>query len=180
MKSIALAGAAAVGLILAPLPSFAQGMDGMEMAVPSCTPMAAPPATLSGWTVKAPITSADKPAGVAAAALTPGQGALVTLHPTRSVSYVTQPEKPGGSVASGGLLSVVIADTGTYQVSLSSGAWIDVLRDGKALISMAHSPGPACSGIRKTVQFALQPGSYVVQLSANAAPMIQVMVSKVQ
>ncbi len=31
-------------------------------------------------------------------------------------------------------------------------------------MSGAHAPGPACSGIRKTVQFPLQPGRYVIQL----------------
>ena len=43
----------------------------------------------------------------------------------------------------------------------------------------AHAPGPACTGIRKTVQFPLQPGHYVLQISANADPTIAVMISTV-
>lgn len=148
-------------------------------AAPKCTEMVAPPPALAGWTSKQDVKSALKADGLAQAALTIDHGANVALHPTREVAYVTQPDKPGGSVASGGLLSVSIATAGTYQVNLSSGAWIDLLQDGKAVLSTAHAPGPACTGIRKTVQFPLQPGRYVLQLSANADPAIQVMVSRV-
>jgi len=165
-------------LTAALLASGAAGAQEMQ-AAPKCTEVVAPPPALAGWTSKTDITSASKADGLAQAALTIDHGANVTLHPTREVSYVTQPDKPGGSVASGGLLAVSIATAGTYQVNLSSGAWIDLLQDGKAVISTAHAPGPACTGIRKTVQFPLQPGRYVLQLSANADPIIQVMVSRV-
>ncbi|HUO01769.1 MAG TPA: hypothetical protein VMU31_03245, partial [Rhizomicrobium sp.] len=117
--------------------------------------------------------------GLSAAALTIGHGARVTLAGTREVSYITQPDKPGGSVAHGGLLSVTIDKPGTYQVNLSSGAWIDLVRDGKSVLSTAHAPGPACTGIRKTVQFPLQPGRYVLQISAESNTTMLVMVSRV-
>jgi hypothetical protein len=45
-------------------------------------------------------------------------------------------------------------------------------------MSGAHAPGPACSGIRKTVQFSLQPGRHVIQLSANGDPTIAVLISR--
>jgi len=102
----------------------------------------------------------------------------VSLRHTREVQYVVQPEKPGGSVAYGGLLMLDVKTAGTYQVNLSSGAWIDMLKDGAAVMSGAHAPGPACSGIRKTVQFPLQPGRHVIQLSANGDPTIAVLVSR--
>jgi len=165
-------------LAAALLASGAAGAQEMQ-AAPKCTELVAPPPALAGWTSKQDVSSASKADGLPRAALTIDRGATVALHPTREVSYVAQPDKPGGSVASGGLLSVSIATAGTYQVNLSSGAWIDLLQDGKAVLSTAHAPGPACTGIRKTVQFPLQPGHYVLQLSANADPIIQVMVSRV-
>jgi hypothetical protein len=165
-------------LTTAMLASGAAGAQEMQ-AAPKCTEMVAPPPVLAGWTSKQDVKSALKADGLAQAALTIDHGANVTLHPTRDVSYVTQPDKPGGSVASGGLLSVAVATAGTYQINLSAGAWIDLLQDGKAILSTAHAPGPACTGIRKTVQFPLQPGRYVLQLSANATPDIEVMVSRV-
>ncbi|HEY4274493.1 MAG TPA: hypothetical protein VGM68_03335 [Rhizomicrobium sp.] len=152
----------------------------MREPAPKCEAMVAPPPALAGWTNKSDVASATKADGLTQAALTIDKGATVALHPTRDVSYIAQPDKPGGSVSNGGLLAVSIATAGTYQINLSSGAWIDLLQDGKAVLSTAHAPGPACTGIRKTVQFPLQPGRYVLQLSANAAPDIQVMVSRVQ
>jgi hypothetical protein len=169
----------ALALVFMATTAQAQGMGGMEMPAAACTAMVAPPSALAGWSAKTPVTSADKSDGLAAAAIKPGKSVLVALHPTREVGYVMQPEKPGGSVAKGGLLALDVADAGTYQVSLDSGAWLDVLKDGAPAMSSAHAPGPACTGIKKTVQFPLQPGRYVIQISANADPNIQVLVSKV-
>jgi hypothetical protein len=167
-------------LLLAPLAAQAQSMPGMAMPSANCPATPAPlPPVLAAWPDKAPVTSATQPSGFDAAMLSPGKAASVTLHPTRQVQFVTQPEKPGGSVAHGGMLAVTIADAGTYQISLGSGAWIDLLKDGAAQMSTAHAPGPACSGVRKTVQFAMVPGRYVIQVSGNADPAIQVLVSKV-
>ena len=155
-------------------PAFAQEMQ----APPKCASVAAPPPALAGWSSKQDLAAAAKEDGLASAALTMNHAAVVTLLPTRDVSFITQPDKPGGSVAHGGLLGVTIASVGTYQINLSSGAWIDLVRDGKSVLSTAHAPGPACTGIRKTVQFPLQPGHYVLQISANADPAIAVMVSQ--
>lgn len=166
--------------LLAPLVVQAQPMPGMAISPANCPATQAPlPPVLAAWPDKTSVTSATQRSGFDSAILSPGKAASVTLHPTRQVAFVTQPEKPGGSVAHGGMLAVTIADAGTYQISLSNGAWIDLLRDGVAQVSTAHAPGPACSEVRKTVQFAMVPGRYVIQLSGNADPAIQVLVSKV-
>lgn len=158
-------------------PALAQEM---QHAPANCPADAKPlPAALSAWTNKASLDAAGSAVGLKAAALAPGKAVTVTLHHTREVQYISQPEKPGGSVAYGGLLMLDIKNAGTYQINLSSGAWIDLLKDGAAVMSSAHAPGPACSGIRKTVQFPLQPGRYMIQLSANGDPTVAVMVSHV-
>jgi len=58
------------------------------------------------------------------------------------VTYVTPPGKPAadGHVGQFGLR---VDHPGTYRVILSSGGWIDMLRNGAAVASTAHSPGPA-------------------------------------
>lgn len=137
------------------------------------------PAVLSGWTGKKNLVSSDRAALLNATLLPLGQRTIVVLHPTREVRYVTQPEKPGGSVAYGGMVAFSISDPGTYQVSLSSSAWIDILKNGAPLVSATHAPGPKCSSIRKTVAFLLQRGRYVLQVSANADPTLAVMVTRV-
>jgi hypothetical protein len=137
------------------------------------------PVPLIGWQKKGNLTSATQASALDVAALPLAQGMIVSLHPTREVSYVIGPEKPGGSVAHGGMVSVSIHQAGRYQVSLGSRAWIDLVKDGAPISSADHAPGPRCSTIRKTVVFALQPGNYVLQISANADSTLPVMVTLV-
>lgn len=170
------ASAAFFSAFLFAAPALAQEM---QHAPANCPADAKPlPAALSAWTNKASLDAAVGAAGLSGAALTPGKAVRVNLHHTRGVQYIAQPEKPGGSLAYGGMLMLNVKDAGTYQVNLSSGAWIDMLKDGAAVMSGAHAPGPACSGIRKTVQFPLQPRRYVIQLSANGDPTIAVLISR--
>lgn len=173
MRTAALAGLLA-GVALAPHPVWA------EMEAPKaerCAPTdAALPPELAPWTARTTLHAASDAAGLRAAVLAPGQAVSATLHPTRSVTYGVQPEKPGGSVAYGGLFSLPIARAGTYRIVLGSGAWIDVLDGKKALASVAHKPGPACSTARKTVDFALSARTYTVQISANADPALAILV----
>jgi len=101
-------------LAAALLASGAAGAQEMQ-AAPKCTELVAPPPALAGWTSKQDVSSASKADGLPRAALTIDRGATVALHPTREVSYVAQPDKPGGSVASGGLLSVSIESCSYFQ-----------------------------------------------------------------
>jgi hypothetical protein len=135
------------------------------------------PAELAGWTDKTSLTAATSAAGLAKAALVPGKAYAATLAPTPDVAYVTQPEKPGGTVSKGGLFSLTIDKPGAYVIALGSGAWIDLLKDGVGARSTAHGRGPACTTLRKMVTFDLTPGAYVVQISANAEATLPIMVA---
>ncbi|MBN9532871.1 MAG: homogentisate 1,2-dioxygenase [Alphaproteobacteria bacterium] len=161
----------AIALFFQPLPVWA--------AAPAACPAMdkALPAPLVGWTKPVPLTAATRTDTLEEAVLTLGHSAHVRLQPTRSVHYAVQPDKPGGSVSHGGLLAITIAKPGTYQVSLGSGAWVDVVEDGKKVVSSAHGHGPACSTIRKAVAFPLKPGRHVIQISANADAALAIMVT---
>ncbi|ABE63535.1 hypothetical protein Nham_2757 [Nitrobacter hamburgensis X14] len=63
-----------------------------------------------------------------------------------------------------------VREAGTYRVALDSAAWIDLVRGRQAVISIAHGHGPACTGIRKIVDFPLAPGLYTLQIAANGQP----------
>ena len=63
-------------------------------------------------------------------------------------------------------------------MALGSGAWIDVVKDGKAIESTAHGHGPDCSGVRKVVDFPLQPGSYTLQVAANGQAQLPLLVTR--
>jgi hypothetical protein len=167
--------AAVVGL--APFVALAQSMPAPSTA--ACATMDANlPADLTGWSAKAPMAAATKASGLSKAMLSTGQGVEATLPLTPDVTFVTQPEKPGGTVSHGGMFGLNIDKAGTYVIALSSGAWIDVLKDGKPLVSTAHARGPECSTLRKMVDFPLQPGRYVLQVSANADPTLRLMLAR--
>ena len=101
-----------------------------------------------------------------------------TLFHTPEVNYAARPVKPGGSVAYGGLLQIAIAEPGTYRVALGNASWVDVVKDGEKVESIHHGGGPACSGIRKMVDYPLQKGEYFVQLSAGGDAQTGVLVVK--
>ncbi|MDF2639883.1 MAG: hypothetical protein K0R64_2867 [Novosphingobium lindaniclasticum] len=178
--------AAAVLLAWAPAgAALAQDMPGMGTVCPADAQAAALPAELSGWTRRVPLAAGRDAAS--AARLVPGTAIEGRLSPTPEVRYALRPEKPGGSVSFGGIFAFTVAETGRYRVALGSAAWIDLIRVGEAagsgtpgrgLASIAHGHGPDCSGIRKMVDFALEPGDYLVQIAANANEKMPLLVAR--
>lgn len=150
-----------------------------ESTHPACTGApVAPPPELAAWPSQGALTAAAKAGDLASASLVIGKAFKATLQHTPDVKYVLRPEKPGGSVSYGGLLQVTITEAGSYRLALGNASWIDVVKDGAAMLSTAHKPGPACSGIRKMVDFKLEPGVYTVQLSAGADTATGILVAK--
>ena len=98
----------------------------------------------------------------------------VSLHPGNDVRFVVAPEKHGDASSFGGMLVVDVREAGSYRIALSAGAWIDVLKDGAAIVSSAHDHGAGC----KMVSFSLQPGRHVIQLSGNKQETIGIVVSR--
>ncbi len=165
---------ASIAALALALPTYAQ----TPAAAPDCSKPAPLTGELSGWSAKAPVTSAANEAGLSGAALAIGKSHEAKLLKTPQVAYVLQPEKPGGSVSNGGLFSFTAETAGTYRVALSTAAWIDLIEDGQALKPATFGHGPDCSGIRKIVDFQLKPGKHALQISANADPKMVLMVTK--
>ena len=63
--------------------------------------------------------------------------------------------------------SIDVKKAGRLVVALDGGAWIDLVHEGAIVKSVTHGHGPACSGIRKMVEFDVTPGRYLLQI-ANA------------
>jgi hypothetical protein len=163
---------------LLPLPAFAQ-QGAAPAAKPACAAMdAALPKELADWNGKASLASATGAADLAKSAVALGKGYEASLLNTPKISYPVQPEKPGGSVSHGGLFAFTVETAGAYTVALQSAAWIDVIENGKAATPTSFGHGPECTSIRKMVIFSLQPGSHVLQVSANAEPKMKLMVAK--
>ncbi|MGE3873626.1 MAG: hypothetical protein AB7F74_11785 [Parvibaculaceae bacterium] len=95
----------------------------------------------------------------------------VVLEPSAGVGFVLPPEgkpkpgKPMGAVLSFGRVTT----PGTYQVTLSDEAWIDVVQDGAYRPSLEFSGVQGCPGMRKSVRFAFKDAPLVLQLSSAAA-----------
>jgi len=131
--------------------------------VPVCTVTVAPPAGLEAWSTISAITMGP---------IAIGQGTGLRLQPVEKVAFAPAPGRAPKPGSFGGVYQFNVATAGAYRIALEAGAWIDVVRDGKSLESVAHTEGPACSGIRKIVDFTLAPGRYLLQLSgAKEAPM---------
>lgn len=152
--------------------------EAQEAAQPTCTTQIAPTGELAPWTAPVRLQAAGTETSTSRARLSIGEAANLTLLPTPEVRYPRRPEKPGGSVSYGGLVSIDVREAGTYRVALGSAAWIDLVRDGQALKSGAHGHGPDCTGIRKMVDFALTPGPYTLQISANGQPQTTVLFAR--
>jgi hypothetical protein len=138
-------------------------------AAPVCTATAPPPVGLEAWSGKATGVSP-----------TTGKPEAVDLTPIGDVKFGVTPGRPPAAGTFGGVYPIAIAKAGTYRIALSAGAWIDLIdRTGASLKSVAHTEGPACSSIRKIVDFELATGRYTLQLSgAKAGPMRVLIVPK--
>jgi hypothetical protein len=143
-------------------------LQAVPAAAPVCTATVAPPAGLEAWSV-APGMTAD--------VIAPGKNVALTLEPIDSVTFPLPLARKPAAGTFGGVFHVTIATAGTYRVVLQNAAWIDLVRDGKSLTSVGHMEGAPCSGIRKIVDFALQPGTYALQLSSAKTKEMRILIA---
>ncbi|AJA09070.1 Conserved Putative secreted protein [Sphingopyxis fribergensis] len=95
--------------------------------------------------------------------LGPARTAL-PLHKFESLRYGIAPERKPDVFKFGGMIPIEVKKPGRLIVALDAGAWIDLIRDGAVVKSLAHGHGPACSGIRKMVEYDVTQGRYQLQI----------------
>jgi hypothetical protein len=66
----------------------------------------------------------------------------------------------------------------TYKITVSSGAWIDVVQDGNTVKSSAFSGATGCEGVRKSVKFDLAARPFTLELSDVPTNSIRIVVSQ--
>ena len=150
-----------------------------EEQAPACQAPGVLPPGLAAWSNRQPLAAAKTSGAIRHAALQIGRAVDAKLAPTPEVKYPLRPEQKGGSVSYGGLFSLSVKQAGVYRVALGSGAWIDIVKAGKAVESVAHGPGPDCTGVRKMVDFPLKPGTYILQIAANGNPELPLLVTRI-
>ncbi|WP_375398155.1 hypothetical protein [uncultured Sphingomonas sp.] len=155
-------------LFLVAAPQAAPAALPAAIPTPATCVAPAPPADLVAWSNPLPVANATMPVGSAA---------IVPLTPVSAIAFPTAPArtpKPGSyGIATG----FTIARAGRYRIALGGGAWIDVISGGRPLTSVAHGEGPACSGIRKIVDFDLAAGTYGLQLSGATSDKLTVLIA---
>jgi len=98
----------------------------------------------------------------------------VLLVPSDTANLPKLPERsPKNDTFSGYLLIAGIAP-GTYSISLSDAAWVDVVEQDQFLKAKAHSGVQGCQGIRKVLQFELLGNPLLIQISGAPTPRVNV------
>ncbi len=144
---------------------------------PACAAGAVLPPDLSDWS-RAAANKTIYAYGEPREASWPPLGAARTalgLHRFESLRFEIAPERKPDPFKYGGMVPIEVKTPGRLVVALGAGAWIDLVRDGKFLKSIAHGHGPDCSGIRKMVEYDVEPGRYLLQISSAPAASIDAM-----
>ena len=167
-------------VILAPAYALAQGKKPNTVPPESCSGRLPPPAGMEAWSSPVALPAAASEADLAKASLKPGQAITARFAPVADVKYRVPPEKADGPATFGGLYRLTVAEAGTYRVASSAAPWMDLFAPGSTTPTRAghFGHGPACTGLGKMVEFALQPGDYLLQFSESLIENPEIMVVK--
>ncbi|MBV8962167.1 MAG: hypothetical protein JOY97_03625, partial [Hyphomicrobiales bacterium] len=66
---------------------------------------------------------------------------------------------------------------GRYKLSLSDGAWIDVIQGAHELKPLAFTGATDCPNIRKSLQFELGPAPFTVEVSDAPSSSIAIVIT---
>jgi hypothetical protein len=117
---------------------------------------------------RAALTAPDRArlaSGAELAAL-PSTAVTLALAAPAEAKLPTPPERAPKEGTFAGFASVKAAPkAGLYTISVSAGAWVDVVQDGHFLKPKAFSGATDCDGIRKTMKYELSASPLVLQVS---------------
>ncbi|MCA6125008.1 hypothetical protein J6500_24390 [Bradyrhizobium sp. WSM 1704] len=117
---------------------------------------------------RAALTAPDRTkleSGSVQTALPPNAITLALVAPADAKLPMPPERAPRDGTFAGFTSFKTAPKAGLYTISLSSGAWLDVVQDGHFLKPKAFSGATDCDGIRKTVKFELAASPFVVQVS---------------
>jgi hypothetical protein len=119
---------------------------------------------------RAALTAPDRVKLVSGGELTalPSTGMTLDLSPPAEAKLPTPPERAPKEGTFAGFTSFKNPPkAGIYTVSLSAGAWVDVVQDGHPLKPKAFSGATDCDGIRKTMKYEISASPFVLQVSGT-------------
>jgi hypothetical protein len=119
---------------------------------------------------RAALTAPDRARLNSGAELTavPSTGVTLTLVAPGDAKLPSPPERAPKDGTFAGFASFTTAPkAGVYTISLSSGAWVDVVQDGHFLKPKGFSGATDCEGIRKTMKYELSEKPFVLEISGT-------------
>ncbi|MGY4173928.1 hypothetical protein [Bradyrhizobium sp. USDA 4529] len=125
------------------------------------------------WSIertRAALTASDRAKVVSGSEQTalPATAITLALVAPGDAKLPTPPERAPKEGTFAGFTSFKAAPkAGLYTVSLSAGAWVDLVQDGHLLKPKAFSGATDCDGIRKTVKYDLTASPFVLQVSGS-------------
>ena len=117
---------------------------------------------------RAALTAPDRVKLVSGSELSalPSTGITLGLSAPAEAKLPSPPERAPKEGTFAGFASLKSAPkAGLYTVSLSAGAWVDVVQDGHFLKPKAFSGATDCDGIRKTMKYEIGASPFVLQIS---------------
>lgn len=78
--------------------------------------------------------------------------------------------------------AVTFADVvaGTYQVTIASDGWVDLVQGGAALKAGEHTGSRTCADARKSVRYQVAAGKLTVQVSAASGSTVKIAVKRLE
>jgi len=116
---------------------------------------------------RAALTAPDraKLASGAEQAAVPSSAITLGLVAPQEAKLPSPPERAPKDGTFAGFTSIKATKPGLYTISLSSGAWVDLVQDGHFLKPVTFRGAPDCDGIRKTMKYELSDKPFVLQVS---------------
>jgi hypothetical protein len=125
---------------------------------------------------QAALAAADKNSIAQGSVVAAGTAALVHLAPVDQAHFPLEPQRAPAAGSYAAVLKFTVPTAGVYTVSLSAGAWIDVIQEGAMLKPLAFSGARECPHIHKSLKFQLAPQEAILQISNAAEQEISVVV----
>ncbi len=134
------------------------------------------------WSIegdRAALVRADKPSLPNGGAVVYGAATTLELQPFPAAGLPKAPERAPKypSDFAGHFLLAAPAKPGVYRLTMSSGAWVDVLDGGTYLHPVGSSGAKDCEGARKSVKFDLPARPLALQFSGVPRDRISVIIS---
>lgn len=129
------------------------------------------------WQAARSLAAAGSQDAKGNAAFAPNEAVRFTLLPQARVAYAAPRQNDAEQGSFGGVAGLEVRQAGRYSVNVSDRAWVDVVVDGKPAVTVTHGKAAPCSGIRKFVQFDLEPGVHALEISNSAQADVGILVT---